>query len=293
VKIISYPRSLQEAELLMISGASALVVDVIRQPISSPGRAGDAPRIEQRTSIKSLEDVQKVIECSHRYQGKTYLSVDRESYFHPVMPAVVALIETMCSLTDIDGIVTCNPALIIALKEETITLDVILGPEELVLNTETVRFWSELGVTKIILPSYLTIDEIEAVVAGVGRSDLSVSIFHGHVSSIAGSVPDEPIPGNTQSCERSKLDGAFCALCNMPRLIRSGISAVTIRLGGDACNMNVGLVTLTRKLIDMCREGASVDDVMRTTREGIDCGGLCEHGYLCLANHASLDRFSP
>jgi collagenase-like PrtC family protease len=276
----------------MISGASSLVVDMKRQSVSSPGRYGEIPGMEEQNAIKSLEDIQKVLESSHRYSGKTYLSVDREIHFHPDMSTVIMLMQTMCSLTDIDGVVTCNPALITALKEEEITTDIILGPEELVLNTETVRFWADLGVTKIILPSYLTIDEIEVIVGNAGRMDLSVSVLHGHMSAFAG--PEHGTQENDQlnGLTHSKLDGVFCALCNIPRLNRAGIAAVTVRLGGDTCNMNVGLVTLARKLMDMCLEGAPEEEVARTVREEIHCSNLCERGYLCLATRPSTHRFT-
>ncbi len=293
MQIITYPRSLQEAELLMLSGASSLVVDVIRQPITAGAGYGNISGIEERTSIKSIEDIQKVVDCSHRYHGRTYLSVDRESCSHTDMSTVIAILRSTYSLTDMDGIVTCNPALIVALKEEDITLDVILGPEELVLNTETVRFWGDIGVTKIILPSYLTIDEIEKIVEGVGRTDLSVSIFHGHVSSFTSPERCLSEKGCFTPSGATKLDGAFCALCNIPLLIRGGVAAVTVRLSGETGIMNIGLVTLARKLIDMCREGAPEEEITRITREGINCGGLSRHGYLCLATRPSQHQFSP
>ena len=100
----------------------------------------------------------------------------------PIAPNIATFFENLevrqiSATNDIDGILTGNPGLILAIQEEKTFTDRLISPEIRVLNRQAVLFWNELKVTKIFLPSYLETGEIESLASEMKDTDFFVTIF--------------------------------------------------------------------------------------------------------------------
>lgn len=285
MQIIAPARTLQEAELLLISGVSLILVEFQAERSARGTQARTTQRRPENSAVTTMEEVRRMAECAHRYGAKAYLCADREAYSGRDIQAVVDMIKAACDPTEIDGIMTSNPCLVVGLREEKVSRDLMVGPEELVLNRQAVLFWNELGVTRIVLPSYLSTDDVESLVRNMQGIHFCAAVFRGYVS------PGEPLPKENHAEDRMPLrssvdsiEALFCSLCNMPKLWRAGISSVTVELHGEGCNAKIGLVTAVKALIDMVGKGSGDEEVEKAAREIMECEKLHRSGYLCLAS---------
>ncbi|MFQ6103638.1 MAG: U32 family peptidase [Candidatus Glassbacteria bacterium] len=283
MRIITPASTLQEAELLLLSGASALIVDVKEESISHLGNAHLHRSAVGRETITSIDELRRICNCARHHAAETYACLDAESYSDKGMRRITDLVGFICRDIGIDGVITCNPGLIVAIREEKIAVDVVLSPEELVLNKQTVLFWNDLGVMKIILPSYLNVSEIAKLSTSVAGCSFYITAIRGYVPSTDTSSPAE---APSASLEDGKIvenvNDIFCALCTIPRLSRAGVSGATINLEGEPCNAKIGLVTVVKRLIEMVEKGISDEEVKSIAIEEMECGQLKESGYLCL-----------
>lgn len=285
MQIIAPASTLQEVELLLISGVSLLLIDCLEErPFRGAQTIGTGMRQGKRP-ITTQEEVRRIAECAHKYDAKVYLCADAEACSAKDIQAVIDMIRAACDAMEIDGLMTGNPCLVVGLREEKVPSDVMVGPEELVLNRQAVLFWQELGVKRIVLPSYLTIDDVEVLVRDTEGIDFCAAVFRGYVSP-ADLPPNLAAP----ACHKPRLpaeasiEALFCSLCNIGRLSRAGIASVAIELHGEPCHAKVGLVTAVRTLVGMVEEGAGDEEVSRAAKEIMECEILHRSGYLCLAS---------
>jgi hypothetical protein len=264
---------LQEAELLVLSGVTALVLDVKGSHLSTSVPEGNTSVQTAAGVTTSINRLRHIVDCAHRDGVEIYICLDEQSYSDNDTHQVINLIRQICTTYDIDGILTGNPGLILEIREGNIFTDVLLSPEAMVLNRQAVVFWNEFKVNRIFLPSYLEADEIEMLVDDMDNNDFYVTVFRG-------CVRDE-IPST------KAIDVVFCALCNIPRFHRTGVKAVSVDLGGEPCHWKIGLVTVIKTLLDMIEQGATDEEISRTAREGIECKELCKSGYLCMYQSSS------
>lgn|GEM_PF-3807903 len=271
--IVSRASTLQEAELLVLSGATALVLDLKGSHLSTSVPEGNTSAHNVADVTTSINRLRHIVDCAHRDEAAIYICLDDQSYSDSDTHQVIKLIRQICTTYDIEGILTGNPGLILTIREENIFTDVLLSPEALVLNRQAVVFWNELKVNRIFLPSYLEADEIEKLVDDMDGNDFYVTVFRGCVHKKIPSI--------------NSIDVVFCALCNIPRFYRTGVTAVSVDLGGEPCHWKIGLVTVIKTLLDMLEQGASDEEISRTAREGIECAELCQSGYLCMYQSSS------
>jgi hypothetical protein len=283
LQIIAPARSLQEAELLFISGVSLVLLEFQPQLFTHCTKERKEPGRPGRVALTSLEEVARTVECAHGYEGKAYLCADAEASSGRAIQSVMDTVIGACEQVEIDGIMTANPCLVIGLREARVPKDVMIGPEELVLNRETVLFWKDLGVKKIVLPSYLSVNDVESLVKDMKEVDFCAAVFRGRASpdeSVSGNPAERPVPSRSGA---DSIEALFCSLCNIPRLAKAGVASVSVEIHGGPIDAKIGLVTAVRTLVDMLASGMGDEDVAAAAREIMECEKLHTSGYLCLA----------
>ncbi len=283
MRILSPACTYQETELLLISGAHALLIDFKEGSTHLPTTAVARQASGRRYEVTSINELQKIVERSHCHRAKVYISVDAESYSSRSMEQVVDLIRRLRTSAAIDGIVTGNPGLILAVREEKIPLEIIVSPDEMVLNSQAVMFWNEIGVSKFALPSYLTLGEIESLSTSLPENEFCVTVFRGYAQSENSTAGYGDLSGSdTGLSSMDSIDAVYCSLCSIPRLCRAGISTVAVYLKGTPCHQKIGLITVVKRLVEETQSGSASEESRRIAKEAMECDRLRERGYLCL-----------
>ncbi|MBW2555078.1 MAG: U32 family peptidase, partial [Deltaproteobacteria bacterium] len=86
----------------------------------------------------------------------------------------------------IDAFIIGDVAFILSLRERGISTDIHISTAGTAFNSETVRFYQELGASRVILPRHLTIEEIESIASEVSDVELEAFILNSRCANIDG-----------------------------------------------------------------------------------------------------------
>ena len=122
----------------------------------------------------SLEDMKKATEYAHSLGKKVYVTVN--IVFHDSdFDGLDDYLKYLDSI-DIDGIIASDIAVIKRVQELKLHFSVTLSTQASLLNTRAVKFWKNLGVTRVVLAREASREEIKKV----KDTDIEVETFiHG------------------------------------------------------------------------------------------------------------------
>ena len=109
----------------------------------------------------SLEDMKKATEYAHSLGKKVYVTVN--IVFHDsVFDGLDDYLKYLDSI-DIDGIIASDIAVIKRVQELKLHFSVTLSTQASFINTRAVKFWKNLGVTRVVLAREASCEEIKKV----------------------------------------------------------------------------------------------------------------------------------
>ena len=109
----------------------------------------------------SLEDMKKATEYAHSLGKKVYVTVN--IVFHDSdFDGLDDYLKYLDSI-DIDGIIASDIAVIKRVQELKLHFSVTLSTQASLLNTRAVKFWKNLGVTRVVLAREASCEEIKKV----------------------------------------------------------------------------------------------------------------------------------
>lgn len=132
-----------------------------------------------RTSSKnfSLEEIKEAVEYAHKREKKVYITLN----IVPHDKDLVGLEEYIKYLYDInvDAVIVADPGIFSIVKRTVPDLPIHISTQASVTNYETMMFWYNLGVRRIVLARELSFEEIENITKRI-PDDLEIEAFvHG------------------------------------------------------------------------------------------------------------------
>jgi putative protease len=250
--------------------------------------------LNQRTfpsaQFSSLDELKSAVHQVHEGGGSFALTLNAPFYMDEQMPAVLDLVRLARDFK-VDAVIAADPGLMTAMALEGIEIPVHLSTMGLASNPYAVRMYRRLGVSRIILPRFLTAQQIADMVDGVPDMEYEAFVLVGKCPNIegvcsfvhdspdqrwpcewkweledaAGSPPPGPVSGHFSGLAASdRRDG--CGLCAVPMLAAAGVSAFKVVGRGAPLDRKVRLVSCLDHLlssmpsspgpdwIDRCRE---------------------------------------
>lgn len=179
MKILSPLDKSEEVESLVKAGADEFYCGIITEewnkkftPIASMNR-----REWLSNNFKNFEDLEKAVEIAHSHKKPVFLAVNAQFYTEKQYDLLLKNIRKAIDI-GIDAFIVADPALILTLKKLGIKKDIHMSTGAVTLNSETAKFYSELGATRIILPRHLAINEINDIVKNTPQIQFEVFIFN-------------------------------------------------------------------------------------------------------------------
>ncbi len=133
--------------------------------------------INQRSTganFTKLVDLEKAIQVAHQYKTKVHIAVNAFFYLAEQYKAAQTIIKDLLDI-GADGIIFADPGL---LRPCGAGKDVIAGCDAAIFNSASVKFYKNLGATRIVFPRSMTIDEIKDVVEADNSLEYEVFIIH-------------------------------------------------------------------------------------------------------------------
>lgn len=181
MKILAPINSPQEVEMLVKSGAEELYCGLSPQEwVSSHGMAVWLNRRSPRAgNIQTVEALHQLVREAHSYQVPVFLTLNAPYYTESQHPYLFDLVRRMVFEIGVDALIISDIGLISGIRELGIDVEIHLSSVGVSLNSETIKFYQQLGAKRIILPRGLSLREIRNIALKVKDVvDLEVFILN-------------------------------------------------------------------------------------------------------------------
>jgi putative protease len=189
----------EEIDGLATAGANELYCGVL--PRAWVDRHGPTVWLNRRgpdkANLRSFGELERLVARAHQ-RGLAVRVTLNSPYYDERQLADAVVVAKAIQATGADGVIVGDPALVLALRDDDVPLDVTLSSMAAVHNVEACRFFVDLGVRRIVLPRYVTLDEIRTLRQGLPDVELEVFILND------GCVYEEA------HCATTHTEGAFC-----------------------------------------------------------------------------------
>lgn len=126
-------------------------------------------RTPGNASISDLQTLQVVIEIARKKGAKVFLTLNQPSYRAELYPKLLELAQEAQKL-GIDGLIIGDPSLIISVKDTLPQAIIHVSSLAAVLNSASVKFFRDLGASRIIFPRYISVSDIAKIIANAGSA---------------------------------------------------------------------------------------------------------------------------
>lgn len=126
-------------------------------------------------NLKNIEELHDAVEIAHSKGAKLSITINSLYYTKNQYSYIVKMVEAAIT-AGVNAVIVSDLALILFLRENYPDLRLHLSTTSSVFNSESIKFFEELGLKRIILPRHLTIGEILKI-KEKSTIDLEVFIF--------------------------------------------------------------------------------------------------------------------
>jgi putative protease len=304
-EILAPVNALSEVEPLLDAGAHWLYGGVI--PAEWAGRFPTTVLLNQRTfagaQFATLADLQEAVTQTRDRGGAFALTLNAPFYMDEQMSLALEL-GRLAADTGVSALIVADPGLIIRIRDEGIDLPLHLSTMGIAANHRSVKLFADLGVTRVILPRFLTLDQIFTLAKSAPYVDYEAFILVGkcpHIEGVCTFVHDSQdqrwpcewewdledgsrgaLPVNISKHfagirESDRRDG--CGLCALPALKASGVSTFKIVGRGAPLKRKLQLVQQLGLLMKKMPEQSDKTWIERcmTSYKEIYGHPCCEH----------------
>lgn len=120
-------------------------------------------RNDAHSHLRSIDELKEVVSIAHLNSVRVYLTVNDVMYTKKQYNSVLCLIEKALAC-GIDGIIIADVALLVRLREIGFNGKIHISLRGTTFNSDTVKFYMDLGCARINLTEDLTVAEIKNIV---------------------------------------------------------------------------------------------------------------------------------
>lgn len=163
IELLSPAGDLEKLKIAYLYGADACYI------------GGQNYSLRANANNFSLEDIKKASEYAHKLNKKLYVTVN--IVFHN--EDITGLKDYLKKLESfkIDAIIVSDPLIIDIIKEEKINLKVHISTQNSTTNKESVKYWKNKGVERVVLAREVTKNEIKEI---INETNTDIEVFlHG------------------------------------------------------------------------------------------------------------------
>ena len=193
IKILSPISRCDEVEDVIAAGADELYCGILLDDwrkgytvsASLNRRQEDNTILGTSPHFKSFEELKESVEIAHSRSVPVILTLNEHYYSKDQYPYLLSYVDKVLE-AGVDAFIVGDVAFILSLRERGISTDIHISTAGTAFNSETVRFYQELGASRVILPRHLTIEEIESIASEVPDVELEAFILNSRCANIDG-----------------------------------------------------------------------------------------------------------
>lgn len=186
MKIIAPVNSPKEVEEIVKAGADEIYCGVLSQGwatrytnVASPNR-----REWGTANLNGFEELKEVVDVAHKHHAHVFLTLNA-LYTEKQYPLIYEQIEE-ARKSNVDALIVADMGLLLTLKKEAIDLEIHISTGGTTFNSETAKFYEELGGSRIVLPRHLQIQEMKEIVKSSSSLKFEAFILNSGCKNIDG-----------------------------------------------------------------------------------------------------------
>ncbi len=193
IKLLSPLSRVDEVEDLISAGADEFYCGVLPEEwnhkytvsASINRRQEDNSILGTSPHFKCFEDLKKSTARAHSRNTPVMLTLNEHYYSRDQYDYLLWYVEEALK-AEVDALIVGDVGLMVMLKEKNVSIPLHISTAGTAFNSETVRFYQELGASRVILPRHLTIEEIESLANGVPDVELEAFILNSRCANVDG-----------------------------------------------------------------------------------------------------------
>lgn len=186
IKILAPVDKVEEVEKIIEAGADELYCGVLSKDwIQKYTLASLNRRPAPACNLKSFEELRRCIEIARSYSVPVALTVNEHYYTEEQYPLLLKYLEDAIN-AGIDFLIISDLGLLLLLKKMNVGVKVHISTGGVTLNSETVKFYKDLGASRVQLDRHLTVEEIKDILKEVTDIELGVFILNSKCANIDG-----------------------------------------------------------------------------------------------------------
>lgn len=274
-EILAPANALDEVGPLLEAGAHWLYGGVL--PGEWADRFPSTVLLNQRTftsaQFPSMTELGEAVGRTREGGGAFALTLNAPFYMDEQMPLVLELARWAVD-AGIGALIVADPGLIVSLRDGGVELPLHLSTMGIAANAHSVKMYADQGITRVILPRFLSLAQISGMTAAMPSVEYEAFILVGkcpHIEGICTFVHDSPdrrwpcewewdladeagdgppanISGHFAGIRESdRRDG--CGLCALPGLKAAGVSTFKVVGRGAPLERKLQLVKELKRLL--------------------------------------------
>jgi len=186
MRILAPVNNPKEVEKIIQAGAQEIYCGIISPDwqerytnVASPNR-----REWKTANLSGFNDLRKVVDVAHSNNTPVYLALNA-LYTAKQYPLLLKQIEQSREI-GVDALIIADLGVLLTLKRERINIDIHISTGGTTFNSETAKFYEELGASRVILPRHLKVQEIGQIVRDCPSLNFEVFILNSGCKNIDG-----------------------------------------------------------------------------------------------------------
>ncbi len=176
-----------EVEQLIRSGAAEIYCSVLSpQWRERYSNVGSISREEfTLSSLRSYEELEQVTSIAHDNGARVSVAFNQDFYSSKQLPLVLKEVDQAVG-AGIDNLIIADVALMATLRDREVECDVHASSIAAVFNARAARFLQRLGVSRLILPHHLTLNEVRTLAERVPDIPLEAFVLNARCPNVEG-----------------------------------------------------------------------------------------------------------
>ena len=178
MKILSPINKVNEIEKVIKAGANEIYTGVLSKDwlrtYSHAGTINGSP--SRFSNLRSYTELRKMVGIAHSYNVPVFFTLN--SYYYSKSQYVLLIDEiTKAIKCNIDAFIIADIGILATINKMDNGLEIHLSVVGGAFNSRTLEFYSKMGVSRVVLPKQITIEEIKAISKKNKKMELECFIF--------------------------------------------------------------------------------------------------------------------
>jgi putative protease len=193
VKILSPISRTDEVEEVIQAGADELYCGILTPEwgerysvAASPNRREeDNPITNTSPHFRDFSELKEAVRVAHSLNVPVHLALNEHYYTFKQYPFLFDYVDSSLQ-AGVDAFILSDVAFLLSLKERYPEMNIHVGTGGTTFNSETAKFYQDLGVRRIILPRHLEVKEVRAIVKNTPHMEFEVFILNSRCANVDG-----------------------------------------------------------------------------------------------------------